>query len=245
MGAETAALSPAVDGCLNGRASGKHPGRAGQMHRNRMDVHPGDGRPQAVKRLSRFQIGSLGRVDEVHDGFGHKCPGAAGGIEDVLIERIGYNFPNHRPRQPVRRVVLAQLPALGGRDDAFVQDGGNIGRGVQPAEPGDAVRHGSDQRLPTDFDRPGKEVRFHDARQAGITGKTASQQQVVRVVPRQLADVNAKGRLHDHADHDAQVGVTDEEVVQVCRGLGNLAEGRHQQVAPEPPLDLDGLLVRM
>ena len=91
-------------------------------------------------------------------------------------------------------------------------------------------------------------------------------QQVGGVGLGQPPDVDAEGRLHHHADHRAQVGVPDEQVVHLLRvfaprlgrpGLGHLsafhslraegqfAQGGAQQVVPQPPLDPYGLQMRV
>ena len=167
------------------------------------------------------------------DGLGDEGPGAAGGVEHVPIERVGHDFAHHRARQPVGGVVLTQLAPLVGRDDALVQDGGDIGGRIAPVEPGHAVRYGFDQRQSaTYFQRPGEEVRLHDSLQAGVLLKAAPQQQVRRVVARQLVDIDAKRGLHGHADHGAEVGVADEEVVHFGGRPGDLSQSRQQQVVP-------------
>ena len=79
----------------------------------------------------------------------------------------------------------------------------------------------------------------------------------------QAADVDAEGGLHHHADDGAEVGVADEQVVhlfradadlsqprlrlvaQPLRGVGDFAQGGAQQVVPQPPLDPDGLQLRV
>ncbi len=88
---------------------------------------------------------------------------AAGRVEHVPIKRVRHHFPHHRARQPVGGVVLTQLAPLVGRDDALIQDGGDVGGRFAPVEPGDAIRHGFDQRQPADLQRPGEEVRLHDS----------------------------------------------------------------------------------
>ena len=111
-----------------------------------------------------------------------KVPEPAGRVEHALVERVRHDLAHHRPRQPVWGVVLAELPPLVGRDDGLVENRGDVAWGMAPVEAGDPIRHGPDQGRPADFQRPGEEIRFHDARQTGVLLKTAPQQQVGRVV---------------------------------------------------------------
>ena len=51
------------------------------------------------------------RLNEMSDGLREERAGAARRIKYALIQRVGHDLPHHRPRQPVRSVVLAQLAA--------------------------------------------------------------------------------------------------------------------------------------
>ena len=107
-----------------------------------------------------------------------------------------------------------------------------VRRGVAPVELGDAPGQRPDGRQPADFCGPGEEVRLDDSLETGGVPEGPA-----------LPDVDSKGGLHHHADDHAQVGVADEQVVQLLRRTGHLAQRRPQQVEPKLPLYLDGLVV--
>ena len=114
---------------------------------------------------------------------------------------------------------------------------------IPPVEPGDAPRQRPNGWQPADFRGPGEEVRLHYSLETGGVPERPAMQQVGGVAGRYLTDVDSEGRLHRHADDHAQVGVPDEQVVQLLRGGGNLAQGRPQQVEPQLPFYFDGLVV--
>ena len=81
--------------------------------------------PATEKRSrSRHLLGIEGCVpggfDEVCDRLGDEGARAAGGVEDGLIQWIGYDLPDHRAGEPVGGVVLAKLASLVGWNDGLV-----------------------------------------------------------------------------------------------------------------------------
>ena len=224
---------------MAGRA-GQGPGGAGQVDGHGVNVNAGDGDPQAVEDFGRLPLGGSGGGDEVGHGFGEERAGAAGRVQNPLPEGVGYEFADDGAGQPGGGVVFAQLPPLLGRDDGLVEQDGDVGGGVPPVEAGDATGQGFDEGQSAHLGRPGKEVGFQNALQAGASVQFAALKQVGGVGLGQLADGDAEGRLHHHADDGGEVGVADEEVVHLGGVVGNFAEGGAQEVVPEAALDLHG-----
>ena len=108
------------------------------------------------------------------DRLGDEGAGAAGRVEDVLVERFGHHLLHDGPRQPVRGVVFPQLTALIGRYDGLVENGGNVVRSLLPVEPGNAPGHGPQEGQPSDLGGPGEKVRLHDPLKAGLASEVVA-----------------------------------------------------------------------
>ena len=193
----------------------QHPRGPGQMHRHRVDVDAGDGETQPFQRVLGTEGSGLGCLYEVGDCFGDECSRPAGGVEDVLVHWVGHHFPHDGARQPVWRVVLSELAALIGWYDGLVEDGGNVVGSLLPVEPGYAPGQGPEQGHPSHLGGPRKKVRLHDPLKTGLASKVAAKEEVRRIVLRQAPNVAAEGRLDHHAYDGAQVGMSDEQVVQL------------------------------
>ena len=96
-----------VHGSLYGRLCGQHPRRAGEVHRDRVDVDAGHREAQPLQRILGIEGGLAGSLDQVGDRLRHECAGAAGRVEHILAERVGHQLPHDGAGQPVGRVVLA------------------------------------------------------------------------------------------------------------------------------------------
>ena len=207
-----------------------------------MNVYARNLDSQPVQRLLPAHTPGIGGLDEVGDGLGDEGPGAAGGVEDGLLEGVRHHLPDHGSGQPVGGVVLAKLTAFVGRDHGLVEDGRHVVGGLLPVEAGDATGEGLDEgEAAFDLRGPGEEVRLHHALQAGLAAELPSVEQVCGVVLRPLSDVDAEAGLDHHPDDGGEIGVADEEVVHLRLGAGHLAEGGHEQVAPKLGLDADGV----
>ena len=180
---------------------------------------------------------------EVRDRLGDEGTRAAGGIQNVLVQRVGHHLAHHGPGQPVRGVVLAQLAALVGRDDGLVQDGGDVIRRRMPVEPCDSPGEGLEQWQATHLRGPGEEVRFHDTLKTGLAAEVTAVEQVRGIGLRQPVDVAAEGRLHHYADDGGQVGMADEQVIHLSGIICDFSQGSRKQVLPQLPLDLDRIEV--
>ena len=174
------------------------------------------------------------------DSLGDEGSGAAGRVEDALVERVGNELLHHGASQPVGGVVLAEGAAFFGRDDSFVEDGGNVGRSVEPVEAGNAAGQRLDEGVAANLVGPGEEVGLDDAAETGGVVEAATLQQVRGVGFGQLTDVDTEGSLHGNADDQTQVGVADKQPVQSGLIVGDFAEGGTKQVVPEAAFDLDG-----
>ena len=173
-------------------------------------VDAGDGLAESAEGFFRREFGLPRGCDEVGHRFGDERAGAARGVEDALFEGLVDDFVDDGAREPPRRVVLAELPALMGGDDGLIEDGGDVRRGLQPVEPGDAAGDVTDQGLAAYFGGPREEVGLDDALESSVVTEALSPQQVRGVGFRQVTDVYAEGSLDDEADDDAEVGVADE-----------------------------------
>ena len=94
---------------------------------------------EPVQRLFGIEGRFGGGIVEVGNRLGHEGPRAAGGVQNVLVQRVGHQLSHHGPGQPVRGVVLAELAALVGRYDRLVQDGSDVVGRLLPVE---TWRHG-------------------------------------------------------------------------------------------------------
>ena len=227
-------------GGLNGGLGGQDPGGTGEVDRHRVDVYTGDGESQPIQHVFGIERGIFGSFDEMCDRLGDESPGAAGRVEDVLVQGIGHHLPHDGSSQPVGGVVLSQLATLVGWNDSLVEDSGNVRWGLLPVEPGDAAGQGPEKRQAAHLHRPGEEVRFDDTLQTGLVAEVTAMKQVGGIGLGQPVDITAEGRLHHHADDGGQVGMTDEQVIQLSGSAGDFAQGRCEQVLPKLPLDLDG-----
>ena len=138
---------------------------------------------------------------------------------------------------PVRGVVL---PAGFGRYDGLVEDGRYIVGGLLPVEPGNAPGQGCQQGHSSHLGGPREKVRLHDPLKTGLASKVAAKKQVRRIILRQARDIAAEGSLDHHADDGAQVGVSDEQVVQLIPRPSDLTQSCREQVLPQLSLDPDG-----
>ena len=176
------------------------------------------------------------------DGLGDEGAGAAGGVEDRLVQGVGHHLADHCAGEPVGGVVFAKLTAFVGRDDCLVEDGCDVVGGLLPVEAGDAAGEGLDEgQAAIHLGGPGEEVRLYHALQARLAAELASVEEVGGVGFRQPVDVDAEGGLHDHADDGGEVGVADEQVVHLVGGAGHFAEGGGEEVLPKLGLDADGV----
>ena len=125
-----------------------------------MNVNAGHRVPETVEYLPWVPLRFLCRCNEMGYCLGQECPGAAGGVQHSLIQRVVHQFPDHGAGQPGGCVVFTQLPALIGRNDGLVQVGGGVWRGLGPVEPGDPAGQGLHQGDTTHLVGPGEEVRF-------------------------------------------------------------------------------------
>ena len=101
-----------------------------------------------------------------------------------------------------------------------------------PVEPGDAAGECAEHLKAADLGGPGEEVRLDDALQAGLAAEVAAMEQVCGVGRREPANVDAEAGLHDHAYDGGQVGMADEEVVHLGGVVGDLSQGRSEEVLP-------------
>ena len=102
------AARPLVDGGLNGGLGCEDPGGPGEVHGHRVHVDARDGGAKLIQDILGVEVGFVrGGLDEVGDGLGDEGAGAAGGVEDALVQRVGHDLAHHGLREPVRGVVLA------------------------------------------------------------------------------------------------------------------------------------------
>ena len=177
-----------VDGGLDRRLGGKDPRGAGEVHRHRVDVDARDGEAEFVQSLFGVEGGLGGGLVEVLDRLGDEGPGTAGGVQNVLIQRVGHHLSHHGAGQPVGGVVLAELAAFVGRYDRFVEDGGDVVGRLLPVEPCDTAGEGLEHGQAADLRWPGEEVGFHDALQPVLLRKS-------RPYRRSPGSVSAKWRM--------------------------------------------------
>ena len=71
------------------------------MNGHRVDVDTGDGEAQPFEHLLGIERGIPSCFDEVCDGLGDESAGAAGRVEDALVQWVGYNLADHRAGEPV------------------------------------------------------------------------------------------------------------------------------------------------
>ena len=169
-------------------------------------------------------------------------PEPQAGIQNVLIQRVGHHLAHHGPGQPVRGVVLAQMAAFVRRYDRLIQDRSDVVGRLLPVEPGDPAGEGLEHGEAADLRGPSEEVGLHDALQSRLVSEVAAVEEVGGVGLGQLVDVAAEGRLHHHANDGGQVGMADEQVVHLGGIGGYFAQGGREQILPQLPLDLDGVV---
>ena len=214
------------------------------MHGDGVNVDAGHGVVEPVQQLLSREAAPLGVFQEVVDRLHEEGAGAAGGIEDSLVQRIGDELADHVAGEPGGGVVLSEPSSLVRRDDRLIEDGCYVGGSVHPVEPRDPVRQrGQKGKAVLDLRRPREEVRFDHALQACVALKATPLEQVPGVDCRKAGDVDSEGCLNDHAEDHRQVGVADEQVVDVFGLADGLTERRPEQVAPEFHLHADGLRV--
>ena len=144
------------------------------MHRHRVNVNAGDGKAQPLQHFFRVKGGLVGGFDEVVDRLGDEGAGAAGRVEDVLLQGVGHHLPHDGARQPVRGVVLPQLAPLIGRYHGLVEDGRYIVGSLLPLEPGYTTGKGREQWQPAHLGGPREEVRLHDPLKTGLASEVVS-----------------------------------------------------------------------
>ena len=76
------------------------------MHRHRVDVDAGHRRPQPVQNLLGVESLCFAASKKWVTASAMKVPGAAGGVQHVLVQGVFNQFPHHGARQPVGSVVL-------------------------------------------------------------------------------------------------------------------------------------------
>ena len=148
---------------------------------------PATEKAQPLQHFFRVKGGLVGCLYEVGDCFGDEGAGAAGRVEDVLVERFGHHFLHDGPRQPVRGVVFPQLAPLIGRYHGLIEDGRYIVGSLLPVEPGYTTGQGPEQWQSAHLGGPREEVRLHDPLKTGLASEVAAKEQVRRVVLRQAA----------------------------------------------------------
>ena len=228
---------------FEGASGGEGPGGAGEVDGDGVDVDALDLRREAVERALGAPIGGAGSGEEAFDGGVDEGAGAAGGVEHDLFERLLDDLVDDGAGEPERGVVLAQAAPVFGGDDGFVEDAGDVGFGVAPVEVLDAAGHPLQPALAADFGGPAEEVGFDDAADAGFVLEDAALDQVGGFGGGLGEDVDAEGGLDGESDDDGEVGVAEEEAVEVGLLLDGDAEGGGEQPAPEFALDADGFAV--
>ena len=187
-------------------------GDARDLHGHGMHVDPDHLVQAALQGGARVQPLRLGFRQQASQGVEQERAGAAGRVQHALLQRTLDSLRAHAGRQPVGRVVLAQVVPVLRIHQRFVEALEHVGLDLaQPETPhvaGDAPHQvGSHRR----GQNPIKEVGFHHAAHAGLLERTARQQ------------VGGFGRgqpQHVHGDglgHHREVGVLEEEVVAVHR----------------------------
>ena len=121
-------------------SGGESPRGPREVHGNGVDVYAGHRVVEPVEQLLSGKSLSLRVFHEVIDRLNDKRAGAAGGVEDSLLQRVGDKLADHGAGEPVRGVVLPKPSSLVGRDDRLVQDGRDVRWRVRPVEPRDPVR---------------------------------------------------------------------------------------------------------
>ena len=232
-----------VAGLFERGSGGEGPGGAGEVDGDGVDVDSLDHLGQLVERSSRAPAGFAGGVQELFDGGVDEGAGAAGGVEHALLQRLADQLVDDGAGEPERRVVLAQALAILGRDHGFVEDSGDVGVRVAPIEMCDAAGHALQPALAADLGRPAEEVGFDHAAHAGFVLEDAPLDQIGRLGLGLGHDVDPEGALHGEADHDREVGVLEEERIEVGLLLDGDAERGREQAPPEFALDADRLVL--
>ena len=228
---------------FEGASGGESPSGAGEVDGDGVDVDALDLGGEAVERAFGAPVGLAGGGEEAFDSGVDEGAGAAGGVEHGLFERLLDDLVDDGAGEPERGVVLAQpAPVLCG-DDGFVEDAGDVGLGVAPVEVLDAAGHPLQPALAADFGGPAEEVGFDDAADACLVLEDASLDQVGGFGGGLGEDVDAEGALDGESDDDGEVGVAEEEAVEVGFLLDGDAERGGEQPAPEFALDADGFAV--
>ena len=228
---------------FEGASCGEGPGGAGEVDGDGVDVDALDLRGEPVEGAFGAPVGFAGGGEEAFDGGVDEGAGAAGGVEHGLFERLPDDLVDDGAGEPERGVVLAQPAPVFGGDDGFVEDAGDVGFGVAPIEVLDAAGHALQPALAADFGGPAEEVGFDDAADAGFVLEDAALDQVGGFGGGLGEDVDAEGALDGEADDDGEVGVAEEESVEVGFLLDGDAERGGEQPAPEFALDADGFAV--
>ena len=127
-------------GVLDGPSCGKRPRGPREVDGDGVDVYARHRVVEPVEQLLSGKALSLRVFHEVIDRLYDERAGAAGGVEDSLLQRVGDKLADHGAGEPVRGVVLPKPSSLVGRDDRLVQDGGDVRWRVRPVEPRNPVR---------------------------------------------------------------------------------------------------------
>ena len=228
---------------FEGASGGEGPGGAGKVDGDGVDIDALDLPGEPVEGAFGAPIGLAGGVEEPLDGGVDEGAGAAGGVEHGLFERALDDLADDGAGEPERGVILAQSAPVFGGDDGFVEDAGDVGFGVAPVEVLDAAGHALQPAFAADFRGPAEEVGFDDAADAGFVLEDAALDQVGGFGGGLGDDVDAEGALDGESDDDGEVGVAEEESVEVGLLLDGDAERGGEQPAPEFALDADGLAV--
>ena len=90
-----------VDGGLDGGVGGEDPGGAGEVNGDGMNVDAGDLDTEPFEHVLAGETVVFGGFDQVGDGLGDEGAGAAGGVEDGLVQRVGHHLADHCAGEPV------------------------------------------------------------------------------------------------------------------------------------------------
>ena len=193
-----------------------------------VDVDAGDLLDRPARRCRGCQPRGLRGGEHGAHQMEQEGAGAAGRVHHALFERRIHGSRHHACGEPVRGVVLAQVVAGFGVDQAFVEGLEDVHADVLQAKAVDVPRNAQHQ-VPAGRvgQRPVEEIRLALPADPGI-GERGAVQQRFSVLRRGLDQRRPGDGLGDHG----QVGVLQEQgVVADLRAVGQA-----EQVFPQLPL---------